>query len=165
MAVRSLVWNVMSRQINVSLAASRMTPSQIVPSGTVCDAGDGSQEGSCRTKEILVKVQISNRPAESADSAGLRTDSHNQTGSGSAFGILGSAERIRTSDLKVMSLASYQTAPPRVGRSYYSHLAPFCKGSFANTPSQALTPPPLLDFCPPLCYLRRGFQTRRYEPS
>jgi site-specific DNA recombinase len=93
----------LEKKARIRSVIGRMTLNQTLASGTVFDAGDGPEEGDCRTRGVLVKVHVSNRPAESADSAGLSTECLNQPGVSSAIERLGSAERIRTSDLKVMS--------------------------------------------------------------
>jgi len=59
-------------------------------SGTVGDAEDGSHEGLCRTKDVLVIARISNKAAESVDSTALSAKSHNQSANGSELGYFGS---------------------------------------------------------------------------
>ncbi len=77
-------------------------------------AASADSEGLFRTSPLWVITRIQAKAPESGDSGALRAIPYNRMRNGSGMDVIGSAGRIRTCDLKVMSLASYLTAPPRV---------------------------------------------------
>lgn len=102
------------KKAKIRSVIGRITYNHFPPSDGVGDGPGGSSDGHSRTRTILVIARFNAKTPESVDSGALRANPYNQSGSGSGLACIGSAGRIRTCDLKVMSLASYLTAPPRV---------------------------------------------------
>jgi hypothetical protein len=107
------------KKARIRSVIGRLTHNHLPPSGGAESGLASCTEGRFRTSGILVMTRINAKAPESGDSGAFRANSHNQVRSGSGMDCIGSAGRIRTYDLKVMSLASYLTAPPRVNGRHY----------------------------------------------
>jgi hypothetical protein len=79
------------QQARIRSVIGRLTYNQIPASDGVEHGSQASDGGHSRTRGFLAMARMSSRPAESADSAGLRDAPHNQTASGSGIGGIGSA--------------------------------------------------------------------------
>ena len=131
------------KKARIRSVIGRLTHNHLPPSEGPESALASCTEGRFRTSRILVMTRINSKPPESADSGGLSAESHNQMASGSGREVVGSAGRIRTCDLKVMSLASYRTAPPRVHLQWTISIAmPNTRVKPFRMPKRILTPLP-----------------------